>query len=106
MKEKSLLKKLKKEEIINDSFLEKVSTISLEDLIAIKLELSSRHFGGKLFGLPIFHSVKEITNDALLKFAFSASRTKKEGAALLGMTTKDYRSYLRKFKIEELFEIK
>ena len=103
-KKVSLLKKFRDEEKINIDFEVKLSSISLEDLIALKLELSSRDFGGKLFVLPLFHSMKEIVNDALMKYSYSASRTKKEAAALLGMSTKDYRSYLRKFKTEELFE--
>ena len=100
-KKLSLLKKFKEEGKINSEFEIILSSISLEDLIALKLELSSRDFGGKLFGLPLLQSTKELVNDALLKFSFSASKTKKEGAALLGLSTKDYRQYLKRFKTAE-----
>lgn len=105
-KKVNLLKKLREEGKINNEFESKLSSISLEDLIALKLELSSRDFGGKLFGLPLLQSVKEIVNDALLKFSLSASKTRKEGASLLGLSTKDYRQYLRKFNIGVQFEKK
>ena len=102
----SLLNHLRGENKITEEFEILLSALTLEEVIAVKLELASKCFGFKLYGLPIFKSVKEIVNDALLKFALSASRSKKEAAGMLGMSPKDLRTYLKKYKTESFFEKK
>ena len=102
----SLIKKLREENKSNESFELMLGALTLEEIIAVKLELASRCFGHKLYGLPIFKSVKEIVNDALLKFALSASSSKKEAAGMLGMSPKDLRTYLKKYKTEAFFSKK
>ena len=100
----SLSNKLKKDNKITEDFELMLSSLTLEDIIGLKLELSSKPVGAKLYGLPIFHSVKELVNDALLKYAISASKTKREAAALLGMAPKDFRTYVKKYKTLSFFE--
>ena len=50
--------------------------MSLEDLIAIKLELSTRYLYGKLW-TPDMELTRHAVTDALLKTALSIARTKK-----------------------------
>ena len=49
----SIINKLKSEKKITDIVLNNINNISLEDLIAIKLELSTRYLYGKFYGIPI-----------------------------------------------------
>ena len=61
----SLSKKLKREEKTTEEFEIMLNQLSLEEVIGLKLELASSVFGGKSYGLPIWHSMKDIVNDAV-----------------------------------------
>ena len=80
--------------------------LSLEDVIALKLELATRPFGGKAFGIPIWHSMREIVQDAVLKMALSSTRSKREAARFLGLIPQDFRKLMKKYKTESFFEEK
>jgi hypothetical protein len=69
MKNISIIRKLKKERKLPEEMEVFVSNISLEDLIALKLELAGKPVNGKLFGIPIWKSVPFIVREALLKTA-------------------------------------
>ena len=56
----SLTKKLREENKSNEEFEVMLNNLSLEELIGLKLELASKVFGGKSYGLPIWKSMKEI----------------------------------------------
>jgi hypothetical protein len=100
----SIVNKFFKEEKVNANSLNHIDNISLEDLIAIKLELSTRILKGKYFGLNIMNSVKSIAIEAVLKAAVSICRTKKESAKFLGIEYTDFRKLIRKYDIESFFE--
>jgi len=102
----SLIKKLREEEKITEAFEIMLNTLSLEEIIGLKLELASKVFGGKAYGLPIWYSMKEIVQDAVLKYALSACRTKQEAARFLGINTSNFRALVKKYKTESFFEEK
>ena len=56
----SILNKLKKEKKINKEFESIISNLSLEDIIALKLELSTKPVGNRLYGLPIWDNLVKI----------------------------------------------
>ena len=100
----SLINKFRSEGKITNSTLNNINNISLEDLIAIKLELSTRYTYGKFFGMPLWRITRHTVVDALLKTALSISRTKKEGARFLGVDYMDFNRYIKKYKTESFFE--
>jgi DNA-binding NtrC family response regulator len=100
----SLINKLLKEEKINEKFLFTLNQLSLEELIAVKLENSAKASGGSIFGIPIWNSLRDICRDASLKFAISAARTKAEAATFLGISIHTLKDYIKKYEIEEYFE--
>ena len=100
----SLSKKLKREEKTTEEFEIMLNQLSLEEVIGLKLELASRVFGGKPYGLPIWHSMKDIVNDAVLKYALSACRTKREAARFLGLKPQNLNNVLKKYDVENFFE--
>lgn len=100
----SVINKLLKEEIINENFLVNLNKLSLEDLIALKLEMAAKSSGGDIFGIPIWHSLRDICRDASLKFALSAARTKAEAANFLGISISTLKEYIRKYEIKNYFE--
>ena len=103
-KNKSVILALKAKNLLNDSLLVCINNLTLEDLIAIKLELSTRALGGKYYGIPLWHSMRAITSEAVLKTAVSICRSKKESSKFLGIDYTDFRKLIKKFDIESFFE--
>jgi hypothetical protein len=97
----SISRKLKKENRSDDIFEVKLNNLSLEEVIALKLELASNAAGKALYGLPLWHSLPDIVQDAMLKYALSATRTKGEAMRLLGLVPKDFKRLEKKFNTEE-----
>lgn len=102
----SVINKLYKEEKITEKFLVNLNSLSLEEIIALKLEISAKSSGGSIFGIPIWNSLRDICRDASLKFAISAARTKAEAATFLGISISTLKDYLNKYEVEEYFEEK
>ena len=100
----SLSKKLKNEDKTNEDFEIVLNRLTLEEVIGLKLELASRMFGGKCYGIPIYQSMRDIVNDAVLKYALSACRTKKEAARFLGLSSQNFNKLLKKYDVENYFE--
>ena len=98
--EYSLRKKLKKEKKITDDFEIMLSTLTLEEIIGLRLELAALYINNKLYNFPIYKSIKYITKEACLKFALSATRTYGDAASFLGMNESDLRKEIKKFKID------
>ena len=102
----SISRKLRNEGKTNDQFEVALGALSLEELIALKLELASKSVGGKLYGLPLWYSLPDITKDAVLKYAVSAARTKMEAARFLGVSKEYFYRLLKKYNIDSFFEEK
>ena len=100
----SLSKKLRNEEKTTEDFELILSHLSLEEVIGLKLELASKMFGGKCYGIPIFKSMRDIVNDAVLKYALSSCRTKKEAARFLGLSSQNFNKLLKKYNTESFFK--
>ena len=96
----SIINKLKDQSLLNDQTLVSISAISLEDLIAIKLELACNQINNRLYGFDIWRNSIYIVKDALLKFAISTTKSKKDAARFLGLTYSDFRLTCKKFKID------
>jgi len=100
----SLSRKLKREGKTTEEFEIIFNSLSLEEIIGLKLELASKLFGNKLYGMPIWRSTKEIVQSAMIKYIISASKTKSQAARFLGLDTKDFRTYVKKYNEESYFE--
>ena len=100
----SLSRKLRQESRISDTFEIMLANLTLEEVIGLKLELSSQSVGNRLYGFPLWHAMPYIVRDALLKYAFSATRTKGEAMRFLGLRPKDFRNLSKKYHIEDYFE--
>jgi hypothetical protein len=96
----SLRKKLKKEKKITDDFEIMLSSLTLEEIIGLRLELASLYINNKLYNFPIYKSIKYITKEACLRFALSATRTYGDAASFLGINESDLRKEIKKFKID------
>ena len=100
----SISNKLKKENKINDGFEIMLNNLSLEEIIGLKLELASKSCGNALYGIPLWRSLRYIVEDAVLKYALSATRTKKEYARFLGLRRIEAQKLSWKYNPDSYFE--
>ena len=85
---------------INNQLLTLISNLTLEDLIAIKIELSCAHLKNRLYGLDMWKKMNYITKEALLRVSVSCTTSYSEGARFLGITLDNYRKNLDKFDVK------
>jgi hypothetical protein len=103
-KNKSVILALKAKNLLDDSLLVCINSLTLEDLIAIKLELSANHINNRPYGFDIWRKSGYIIKEALLKFALSTTNSKKDAARFLGLTYNDFKKAIRKYKVTTFFE--
>lgn len=98
----SILREQKKS---NDFFELMLANLSLEEIIALKLEVAYRSVSIPVYGMPVWKNAKNILNDALLKFAYSITGLNAvQAARVLGISTKRFVIQSRAYKIKEYFK--
>lgn len=100
----SLIKQLISEGKISEDDVALLNSLTLEEVIGLKLEASVRLVNNKLYGTSLFHSMKYISESAILKYAFSACRTQEEAANFLGITRMAFLSMIEKHRTKNYFE--
>ncbi len=100
---KSIIKRLKDQHKITDSILSHINNLSIEDLLAVKLELSSAHLNNRLYGFDMWKQSNNIVKEALLKFAISTTKSKKDAARFLGLTYGEFKRVTSKYKVDSFF---
>ena len=98
--EYSLRNKLKRDKKITDEFEIMLSTLTLEEIIGLRLELASSYINNKLYNFNIYKSIRYMTKEAVIMFALSSTRTMKDAASLLGLKESDFRRELKKYQID------
>ena len=104
IKHYSISKKLKKENKTSEQFEIMLNNLSLEEVIALKLELASKIVKGKLYGLNIYNNLPTIARDAALKYAISVCRTIQNAAALLGISYRRLKQIQSDYNVYGYFE--
>ena len=102
----SISKKLKREKKITEEFEVMLNSLSLEEIIALKLELASKVAGNRLYGIPLWESLPLIIKDAVLKYGVSATRTQTEAARFLGINKDRLLKLAKKFDVHNYFSEK
>ena len=90
----------------HDAFAILLANLSLEEIIALKLELGFRAIGFPLHGFPIWKSINYITKEALIKYALCSADSKEEAARLLGIEVIKLFRLIKKYNINKYFEEK
>ena len=99
----SIANKLKTQNKINERFEIMLSSLTLEEIIGLRLELAAKTVNYKLYGINIWHSIQDIVKHGVLKYVYSAGRTKGEMASFLGIDKKTLNRLLKKYKITNYF---
>ena len=101
----SIANKLKSENKIDEKFEVMLSSLTLEEIIALRLELAAKAVNYKLYGANIWQNLPNIVQESVLKYAYSAARTKGEIASFLGINKSSLKKLLKKYDITNYFSI-
>ncbi len=99
----SLARKLKREGKITEEFEMMLNSISLEELVGLKLELAASAVDNQLFGLSLWNGIPFIVREAVFKYAFSATRTRAECMNFLGLKPKNFFEISKNYEVESFF---
>tara|TARA_R100000008_G_C3416517_1_gene82694 strand:- start:62 stop:436 length:375 start_codon:yes stop_codon:yes gene_type:complete len=99
----SIANKLKSENKIDEKFEVMLSSLTLEEIIGLRLELAAQAVNHKLYGINIWNSIPNIVQDGVLKYVYSAARTKGEMASFLGINKTSLKRLLKKYDITNYF---
>lgn len=99
----SIINKLRKDKKSTDEFEIMLNNLSLEEVIALKLELSSRSFSKRMYGIPLWSNLINVVQDAVLKYALSATRTQAEAMRMLGLKESNMHELRKKFNPDNYF---
>ena len=99
----SISNKLMSDGKIDERFEVMLSTLTLEEIIGLRLEIAARSVNYKLYGLDVWNSLQDIVKDGVLKYVYSASRTQGEAASFLGISKARLKRLLRKHKVTNYF---
>lgn len=99
----SISRELKNENKINELFEIQLSMLSLEEVIALKLELATREMDGKMYGLPIWKNLPVIIKDGILRASISGSSTLRDAARFLGIKYSNLRETLKNYGLLHYF---
>jgi phosphoribosylaminoimidazole carboxylase (NCAIR synthetase) len=95
----SLLRKLRDENKTTDEFEVMFSSLTLEEVIGLKLELAARASKGKYFGFPIWQNMVDIVRESVLRHTIATTPSKAEAARCLGMTKSNLSAVIRKYNL-------
>ena len=93
----SISKKLLFEKKITPEFLEMLSFITYEELLALKLEQTSKIMGTPYLGFSLWNTLKDICRDAIVKYAYSLGLSNYDAAAIIGISKKSFARYTQKY---------
>ena len=99
----SVSRKLRKEGKSSDEFEAMMATLTIEDLIALRLELAAKPTRGKIHGILQWHSLTDIIKDAALKAALSVSSTRKDATRILGISERSFKKAVKKYQSIDFF---
>ena len=82
---------------IDDQFVFYIESLSLEDIISIKLETTMKNLNFKFFNFPLWKMSHKIVSEALINAVIGVASNNSEAASILGIDMKQYRRYISEF---------
>jgi hypothetical protein len=82
-----------------------LSSLTLEEIIGLKLECACRLTSGKMYGFNLWARAVDISKEALYNAAISVSSTNKEACRILGISEQTFKVLKRRYKIREEYDI-
>ena len=82
-----------------------LSTLTLEEIIGLKIECSARLTNGKTYGFNLWSNIVDIAKEALYNAVISVASTNKEATRILGINEHTFKTLKKKYKIREEYDI-
>ena len=89
----------------NEAFEVMLSALTLEEIIGLKLECSSRLTNGKLYGFNLWSNTVALVKEALFNSVISIASTNKEATRILGVTDETLKVLKKKYRIKKEYDI-
>lgn len=100
----NISKTLREQNKSNDLFEIMLNKLTLEEIIALKLELVARSLGTVFTGLPLIKSIKWIVTDAVLKFGLANSSSNLKTIKFLGIDSTEYYKLINEHGLKNYFK--
>ena len=100
----SFSKKMRDAGKSNEAFEIMLSALTMEELIGLKLECSSRLTRGRLYGFNLWSNTVDITKEAVYNAVISITNTNKEATRVLGINEQTFKALKRKYNIREEYD--
>jgi hypothetical protein len=88
----SFSNKLRNQGKSNEAFEVMLSALTLEEIIGLKLECSSRLTGGKMYGFNLWSKIIDIVKEALYNAVISVAKTNREATRILGINEQTFKT--------------
>ena len=99
----SFSRRLREQNKSNEAFEVMLSALTIEELIGLKLECSSRLTNGKLYGFNLWSNTVAIVKEALFNSVISIASTNKEATRILGITEETLTALKKKYNIKKSY---
>jgi len=93
----TFISELRRDGRISEEFINVASGLTLEELISVKLELSSKMLNGKLYNLPLWYNLPYIIRESLLNFVNRNCKTKADMSNTLGIPYEQFIQIYKKY---------
>lgn len=81
-----------------------INSLSMEELIALKLELTSKNLNYKLYGYNLWNNITNVVRYSLILYAACAAKSKSDMARFLGIDQKKIDSLLDEYDMNGYFK--
>ena len=99
----SVSRKLRKEGKSSEEFEAMLSVLTLEDIIALRLELAARLTRGKIHGILLWKSLPDVIKDATIKASLGITKTRKDAIRILGISERNFKKAIKKYEVISFF---
>jgi len=84
---------------INKDFINRIKLLTIEELLYLKLDSLSTSLKGKVFGFPIYKFMSDICREAMVIYALSSTKNKRDACLVLGMDMMHLNNVIKKYNI-------
>ena len=104
LKDYTVSKTLKRRGKSNEYFENMLTRLTLEEIVALKIEISMREANTALMGLPIYRNLSKMTKCGALMAAIGLSHTFEHASSILGMEPENFLFQTKKYNILRFFD--
>ena len=98
----SLIKELKETERIDEEFVVKLNSLTMEEIVGIKFESAARMVRGNIYGHKIINIMHAIVEQAIVRYTNDYIKYPVDAAYALGIDKSSYKKLVKKYIEKEI----